>query len=351
MRRHQLPFLAMMGFFSVAPILCAQPAPAGEPAAPVSTVGKISAYLVVGDVELTPKGGVPHKLVRGEQFEEGSFLRANWDGSALLVLSNGSVLKITGNTQLMITAYRQDAYDEKIEGTFLRLNRDPSKSRTQLDLRNGTLQGEVKQLNTAKGSRFYVDTPGGTAAVRGTILSISVIRDAAGRVMQILATCMVGNVAFTPIGIVTVTNAAGQKVTTATNGNPDVDVRTGGQMQLNLKVDPVSGSIVGGGVTGASLGANATNNLIQALNDTVNAARQLTGQPIAPPQSISPTESSSPVFMVNGLPVPLEPHEYTIIPPDPPTPPIIWDPPTYFPPDNSTGIQSIGTNPSNLSVD
>ncbi len=361
--RYKVHLLALAGFLAVAQIAQSQPVPTGLPAAaaPTSIHGKILASIVAGDVELTPKSGMPHKLIRGEQFEEGAVLRAMPGGSALLVFSNGATIKITENAQLMVTRYQQEAFDEKTEGSFLRLNKDPGKSITQLDLRNGTLVGEVKQLNIARGSNFTVDTPAGSVGIRGTILSLSVIRNAAGQVTGIIANCMIGSVVFIPTAVVTVTNAAGAKVTTATNGNPDVEVRTGSQMQLSVTVDPVTGAITGGGVVGANLGVNATNSLIQALYDTVNAARQLTGQPISPPQQVTAADITTTVVINNGSgqlqAVPTTTSSITVLPRVPDLPSPLLDPPELpYPsgdlyPVSTYDLQPINSNPSNASVD
>ena len=279
-------------------------------------------------------------------------------GNALLVFSNGTTMKITENTQMAVTQYKQNSYDEKTEGTFLRLNKDPSKSTTQLDLRNGTLQGEVKQINTTAGSKFVVDTPAGSAGIRGTILSITVIRDPQGHVTGIIANCMVGNVSFTPSAVVTVTNTNGQVIKGA-NGNPDVGITTGGQMQVTLTVDPVTGQVNGGGVTGGNLGANATNDLIAALNDTVNAAKTLTGQDIAPPQTVVPGSVTTTIDLGGGntQTITTSTNTITVLPPTANVPTISTSNTstivagTISITTTSTTGTPVNTNPSNVTAD
>jgi len=136
--------------------------PADAPAAP----GKITFYIVTGGVQLRAADGTMHPVKRGEQFAEGNTIIAEKGGNALLVFSNGTTLKVLEGTELAVVKFRQAAFDEKAEGTYLRLSKDPSRSNVLLDLRKGTLQGEVKKLNTEAGSSFVVLTPAGAVDVR-----------------------------------------------------------------------------------------------------------------------------------------------------------------------------------------
>ncbi len=155
------------GFIKLAPIL--RPTVSGTS----GTAGKITAYIVAGDVQITPKGGAqPHTLIRGEVFTEGTFIRTGPSANALLVFSNGATLKLLENTQVVITAYRQEPFDEQRLGTYLRLSQDPSKSTLQLDLRAGIIQGEAKQLNTAAGSMVSIDTPNGSTIAPNGVFTV-----------------------------------------------------------------------------------------------------------------------------------------------------------------------------------
>src|SRR5262249_46080033 len=155
------------------------------------------------------------------------------------------------NAQLHIDKFQQAPFDEQKEGSFIRLSRDPSQSDTELDLRNGTLQGEVKQLNTAEKSVFNVKTPAGSAGIRGTIVSLTVVRDAADNVASIIANCATGNMAFTPAVNTTVPTANGG-IQTITNGSANVDVNSGGTISISLT------PTAGGGLSAVIAGANAS---------------------------------------------------------------------------------------------
>jgi hypothetical protein len=253
--------------------------------------GKVQAFIVQGDVQLVAKDGTASPLARGQQFEEGSVVKAGPNGMALLVFSNGATMKVLQSCQLSIDKFQQASFDEGAEGTFLRLSKDPSKSTTTLDLRNGTLQGEVKQLNQAAGSTFTVNTPAGSAGIRGTIVSISVVRNAAGQIVGITCNCVTGAVAFTPSTSVGAGTGAGT-TTTANNTNvSNVSVGTGASLVVQLTVDPTTGQITGGAISGSAM-ATATNQaLADALVETINTAKTQAGLAAQPPPVINVTQA------------------------------------------------------------
>ncbi len=135
--------------------------------------GKILVLLVVGDVKLIDAAGNARSLVKGDIFLEGNTIMAGPNAGATLVFSNGVTLRVTANTQVAIDKFRQAPFDETKEGTFIRLQRDPSQSVAEINLQVGSVQGEVKQLNKTAGSTFQIDTPNGTHAVDG-IFSLTV---------------------------------------------------------------------------------------------------------------------------------------------------------------------------------
>jgi hypothetical protein len=265
--------------------------PSFSRAADTMSAGKVQAFIVNGDVQLVDKSGAMTPLKRGQSFEEGSMVWARKGGNALLVFSNGATMRVLEGAQLKVDHFQQAKFDEDAEGTFLRLGKDPSRSDTQLDLRNGTLQGEVKQLNTAAGSKFTVNTPAGSAGIRGTIVSITVVRDSSGNVTGIFANCTVGTTTFTPSQPTTVTTANG---TTTTVTNTGVDVGAGGQIAISLTT--VNG-ITTGSVTGANLSSADAQAEVNEVFAALNAARAAAGLPPATTPTVS--TSTTPVT-VNG---------------------------------------------------
>ena len=130
--------------------------------------GFIQAFVVAGDVELTDKDGKATPLKRGQTFVEGNTIKAGPDAQALIVFSNGATMKVLQNSTLKVTLFRQAPFDEKTNGTFLRLDHDPSRSNVILEYTVGHIQGEVKKLNKAAGSTFLMKFPGSaTASIDG----------------------------------------------------------------------------------------------------------------------------------------------------------------------------------------
>jgi hypothetical protein len=129
---------------------------------------------VTGTVtKYTPDGGnAPIKV--GDILKEGDSISATALSQAELVFSNGSELTIEENTSVNIAKLQQESFAGS--KSYEQLQADPSKSQTLLELNYGKLSGHVKKLRSD--SQFNVETPLGTAAIRGTIWSMLLIYNA-----------------------------------------------------------------------------------------------------------------------------------------------------------------------------
>jgi len=156
--------LAVAGAYAM-PGVTSGPGPAGA-SAELQTKGAVQVLIVVGEVKLTGADGQASALYRGEVFAEGGTVSVGRGGSALMVLSNGATLKLKEGMEMTLVKFRQAPFDQTREETYLRLIRDPSRSNVEIKINQNTLQGEVKNLNTAAGSTFDVITPKGTIHVR-----------------------------------------------------------------------------------------------------------------------------------------------------------------------------------------
>ncbi len=269
---------------------------AGDREIAAMPLGQIQVGLIQGDVELVDaKGATSHALKQGEAFTEGNIVKAMPGASALLVFSNGAVVKIFENSQLAVLCFRQDAFDGKREGSFLGLNKEPSKSITELDVREGTILGQVNRLDFANMSRFSVNTPAGSARADGTVFSATIFRNHAGQVTAVIFNSLYGNAIFHPVDAVTaILETLADRAWVAL----DVNISTGWQMQVNLTVDPVAGTVVGGGASCANIGRNAAIAIISSLYESINAARQLNDLPAAMAPVVGPNDIA-PSLMVN----------------------------------------------------
>lgn len=123
---------------------------------------------VKGNVTQTDSSGQKSPLAVGDILEEGDSIATSSRSLAELVFSNGSELTVQANSSLTISQLKQAAFSGS--QSYEDLEADPSESQTLLDLKYGKVRAHVKKL-TAK-STFNVETPLGTAAVRGTILTV-----------------------------------------------------------------------------------------------------------------------------------------------------------------------------------
>jgi len=127
------------------------------------------AFKVQGKVLYYPEGESSRPLQRGDVLREGDWLTTSPSASVLLVFSNGSSVTVDENSSLTLEELEQEGYKGK--KAYSDLKADPSKSTTILTLNYGELNGEVKKLREA--STFNVETPLGTAAIRGTVFNVA----------------------------------------------------------------------------------------------------------------------------------------------------------------------------------
>ena len=118
---------------------------------------------------LVKVGGRESPLKVGDILREDDRIYTTDDSKVFLVFSNGSEITLYQNSSLSIVDLEQEPYTSK--RVYNELEADPSKSQTLLELDYGELDGHVKKLTNT--SSFNINTPLGTAAIRGTRFSIS----------------------------------------------------------------------------------------------------------------------------------------------------------------------------------
>lgn len=129
---------------------------------------------VVGTVTKYTADGKNTPLKAGDILKEGDSISATALSEAELVFSNGSELTIEENTSVNIAKLQQASFSGN--QSYEQLQADPSKSQTLLELNYGQLSGHVKKLRAD--SQFDIQTPLGTAAIRGTKWSVLLIYNA-----------------------------------------------------------------------------------------------------------------------------------------------------------------------------
>jgi hypothetical protein len=263
-----------------APVNVVPSGPNHAPSAGISSgQGEIKALIVTGTVQAKDADGKLTPIARGDSVSIGSTVITGNDGIALLVFSNGAAMQIKANSSVKVVKFNQDPFD-KSQGEFLRLTKDPSKSTTQLDIAKGTMAGEVKKLNLDANSSFTVNTPAGSAGIRGTIVGFTVDVDASGAVTGVHITCANGMVQFFPARVAGVPgrlNAAG------------VNVSAGGQVNVAVTSDAATGNVSSLTITGATFSGATAQSAIDALYAAVNEVLVQNGQaPLPVPQAAAP---------------------------------------------------------------
>ncbi|TVP75295.1 MAG: hypothetical protein EA353_14225 [Puniceicoccaceae bacterium] len=132
--------------------------------AQAAQLSSAKALAVKGSVTKYASDGSQTKLKPGDILVEGDSLSVTALSSAQLVFSNGSQITVKENTSIDISKLSQQPFSGS--NTYEQLQADPSVSQTLLKINYGEIDFHVKNLR--QGSRFDIQSPIGTAAVRGT---------------------------------------------------------------------------------------------------------------------------------------------------------------------------------------
>ena len=101
----------------------------------------------------------------GANLPVGNWVKTGKGSSVLCLLSNGTLFTIRENSKVRIGTFKQIPFDSK--GVVMeKLQSEPSSSEVEIDLDMGSLVVKTKKLN--KSSRFDIESPIGTAGIRGT---------------------------------------------------------------------------------------------------------------------------------------------------------------------------------------
>lgn len=208
--------------------------------------GTIKAFQIKGDVNLIENAtGKAVRMKRGMELSQGHSIQTGVQSKALLLFSNGSTVNISENSKVDFVRFLQAPYDKKSKGQYLMLKADPSTSDTLIRLDHGELVGKVKTLQP---DSFYdVETPVGSAGVRGTTFLVSFFVSEDGKLMMkvgnltgrvLLTTKMPAEVTVTESGV-----AEAEMDPTATLSTGDVPEQSivlvkANPQDVNVQIDP-----------------------------------------------------------------------------------------------------------------
>ena len=117
------------------------------------------------------------------------------DSKAVLLFSSGTITTLKADSVLNIKKFAQEKFDPKAAGKLGDRKDEPSPSETVIDLNLGDMVVDVKKLK--KESSFNIDSPVGTAGIRGTVPAIQVFKLPDGGFTQ-NTSMLRGEIAFTP---------------------------------------------------------------------------------------------------------------------------------------------------------
>lgn len=167
--------------------LAAAPSPADasdaaayDPKSKELSVAPILIHGVHGDVTVTTQeNSSPVALKNGDKLKQGSVVRTGKKSTVDLIFSNGAVLALDAGTVLHIDQFLQaGGYDIStpvsdgktvVDHTIPRIgqiDKEPTYSRTQLFLTEGSLYAQVKHLH--KKSSYQIGNPLGVSTILGT---------------------------------------------------------------------------------------------------------------------------------------------------------------------------------------
>ena len=144
--------------------------------------------------------GVPLSADRvkvGGMIFDGHTVETGKGSKVVLLFSSGTITTLKEESVLNIKKFAQQKFDPKSAGKLSARKDEPSPSETVIDLSLGDMVVDVKKLK--KESSFNIDSPVGTAGIRGTIPRMKVIKLPDGTINQ-TTQMLKGQIAFMPKG-------------------------------------------------------------------------------------------------------------------------------------------------------
>lgn len=213
--------------------------------ADAQTTGVITMKNVRGGVTLS--GAQAGSGSEGRVITQGTVVQTSASGSVVLVFSNGTTVSLGPNSRLDISRFTQQS---RPSGNLARFREEPSASNTLLRLDYGDLTGDSVRLKRA--STFRIETPVGSAAIRGTTFRITLRRQADGSFRAQFQTAT-GEVQYIPLS-----GATGQMI--------------GSQQEVVVEAtSDSSGAISITGVTAGTLSAAAISAIQAEVNSSTSA--------------------------------------------------------------------------------
>jgi FecR protein len=193
----------------------------------------LTAAMLIGATSANSAPAVGYAAVTTVQ-GDAQYMYPGQDWKALTpgtTLSSGAVIKTGGGAFVYMAVNQKTSAVRLNENSVLALEKmqqlgTPEKDTdTTLDIRSGTVAGDVKKL--AKASHFDIRTPNGVAGIRGTTWIITVTVNSVDVTAQVTVTCLNGQVVY--VYTATTANGTSVPVTAVVNSQQTVEVTVNNQ--------------------------------------------------------------------------------------------------------------------------
>ena len=142
----------------------------------IQSKGAIIIASLEGEVSvINNSSGIPipaDRIKTGGLIFDGHTVKTGAESKVVLLFSSGTITTLQADSVLNIKKFAQEKFDPKTAGKLGDRSDEPSPSETIIDLNLGDMVVDVKKLK--KESSFNIDSPVGTAGIRGTVPAISV---------------------------------------------------------------------------------------------------------------------------------------------------------------------------------
>ncbi|MDB3957712.1 FecR family protein [Opitutales bacterium] len=128
---------------------------------------------------------------------DGHTVKTGTGSKIVLLFSSGTITTLKEGSVLNIKKFAQKSFDPKTAGKLSARKDEPSPSETVIDLSLGDMVVDVKKLK--KESSFNIDSPVGTAGIRGTIPRMKVVKLPGGGFNQ-TTQMLKGKISYMPKG-------------------------------------------------------------------------------------------------------------------------------------------------------
>ncbi|MDC0363161.1 FecR domain-containing protein [Opitutales bacterium] len=194
---------------------------------------------------------------------DGHTVKTGAGSKIVLLFSSGTITTLKEGSVLNIKKFAQKSFDPKTAGKLSARKDEPSPSETVIDLSLGDMVVDVKKLK--KESSFNIDSPVGTAGIRGTIPRMKVVKLPGGGFNQ-TTQMLKGKISYMPKG----------------GGRPTL---------LGPGQSLAAGISAAGGMLPMQIG-RVPSSVMKAIQAEVDKAGAATGKAVEPPPAADAPESN-----------------------------------------------------------